>query len=118
MAGFMKSKQLGIFLGILDVVLVGVLGFFYLERDRNAPQILLENADLVYQEGMSEEELLQGVTATDQEDGDVSSSLVIEKIVTDEEKGTVLITYGARDKAGNLVKTSTSLKLRTGNEEE
>ena len=113
----MKSSRVGIILGILDIALVGVLGFFYLEQDRNLPRIIIEETGLVYREGMSEEELLTGVTAIDPEDGDVSSSLVIEKVVPDKEKGIALITYGARDRSGNLVKVSTSVKMQAeGNE--
>ena len=58
-----------------------------------------------YQDGMTDEELLSGVTATDETDGDVTGSLVVEK-VSEVGDGTVIVTFGARDRSNNLVKAS------------
>ena len=60
-------------------------------------------------EGMSEEELLSGISASDETDGDVTGSLVIEKI-SETGNGTVIVTYGARDRENNVAKVSRVLR--------
>ena len=64
-----------------------------------------EETELEYRDGMSDEELLEGVTATDETDGDVSGSLVVEK-VSEAGNRTVIVTYGAKDAANNVAKAS------------
>lgn len=48
--------------------------------------------------------LLQGLTATDKKDGDVTDSLVVENITMLENNGTVAVAYAAFDAAGNVAK--------------
>ncbi len=50
------------------------------------------------------EVLLQGVTARDDRDGDVTETLVVEKIDQIREDGTVTVTYAAFDRSGNVTK--------------
>ena len=89
----------------LDVVLMALSVVLYLDEDRMAPVIYMEEVELEYREGMSDEELLAGVTATDETDGDVTGSLVVEK-VSEVGNGTVIVTFGARDASGNVGKVS------------
>ena len=89
----------------LDVVLMALSVVLYLDEDRMAPVIYMEEVELEYREGMSDEELLAGVTATDETDGDVTGSLVVEK-VSEVGNGTVIVTYGARDAANYVAKAS------------
>ena len=63
-----------------------------------------ENA-VSYEEGMDESLLLQGVVAMDEKDGDVSDSLLVEKIAGTNGKE-VIVTYVARDSANNVGKAS------------
>lgn len=107
----MKERKLGIILLVLDVALVGILAYFYLQKDLNAPRISIEATGLIYQQGTTKEELLTGVRAMDAEDGEVTSTLVIEKIVEDPVKGIAVVTYGARDRSGNLSKISASYPM-------
>ena len=58
-----------------------------------------------YEEGMDESLLLQGVVAMDEKDGDVSDSLLVEKIAGTNGKE-VIVTYVARDSANNVGKAS------------
>ena len=49
--------------------------------DRKGPEIELPaDGDVTYEEGSDTAPLLEGVTATDEKDGDVTDSLVIENI--------------------------------------
>ena len=89
----------------LDVILMALSVVLYLDEDRMAPVIHMEEVEMEYREGMSDEELLAGVTAMDETDGDVTGSLVVEK-VSEVGNGTVIVTFGARDEANNVAKAS------------
>lgn len=89
----------------LDVVLMALSVVLYLDEDRTAPVIYMEDVEMEYREGMSDEELLAGVTAMDETDGDVTGSLVVEK-VSEVGNGTVIVTYGVKDSSGNVGKAS------------
>ena len=107
----MKERTYGIILGILNIVLLIVCGVLFLGKDKNAPEILLSGADFVYAAEIREEVLFEGVTAMDQEDGELTDSVVIEKIVTDVEKETATITYGVADSAGNVGKATCTVAM-------
>ena len=107
----MKERTYGIILGIVNIVLLAVCGVLFLGKDKNAPEILLSNADFVYAAETGEEVLFEGVTAMDAEDGELTGSVVIEKIVTDMEKETATITYGVADSAGNVGKATCTVAM-------
>ena len=107
----MNEKTLGIVIGVLNLIMLVVCGVFYVGKDKVAPVISLEPAGFVYEEDLPESFLYQGVTAMDETDGDVTASVVIEKIVTDREKGMATITYGATDTSGNVGKVSRTLEM-------
>lgn len=107
----MNEKTCGIVLGIVNIVLLVICGVFFLGKDKNAPEILLSDMGLVYAAEMEEEILFQGVTAFDEEDGELTDSVVIEKIVTDIEKETATITYGVADSAGNVGKATCTVVM-------
>ena len=89
----------------LDVILMALSVVLYLDEDRMAPVIHMEEVEMEYRGGMSDEELLAGVTATDETDGDVTGGLVVEK-VSEVGNGTVIVTYGVKDASGNVGKAS------------
>lgn len=101
-----KEKILVIILIIINIALIGVCSYFYATQDRLPPKISFSENDTIYQPGIDEEELLKGVGATDKKDGDVSSRIVIEKILENEEKGNVVVYYAACDYSGNVAKAS------------
>ena len=98
-------RKIVIILCTLDVILMALSVVLYLDEDRTAPVIHMEETQMEYREGMTDEELLAGVTATDETDGDVTESLVVEK-VSEVGDGTVIVTFGARDRSNNVVKMS------------
>ena len=89
----------------LDVILMALSVVLYLDEDRTAPVIHMEEVQLEYREGMTDGELLSGVTATDETDGDVTGELVVEK-VSEVGNGTVIVTFGVKDASGNVGKAS------------
>lgn len=98
-------RKIVVILCTLNVILMALSVVLYLDEDRTAPVIHMEEAELEYRDGMSDEELLEGVTATDETDGDVTGSLVVEK-VSEAGNGTVIVTFGAKDGSNNVAKAS------------
>ena len=76
----MDIKKIVLIIGGIDIVLLGISLFLYLGKDRTAPVITFAENPVSYEEGMDEALLLEGVTAMDAKDGDVSGSLLVEKI--------------------------------------
>lgn len=107
----MKESSLGIIIGILNIILLVVCIVLFLGKDRSSPVITLGECNYVYEEDLPETILLQEVTAYDEEDGDVTASVVVEKVVTDRAKGCAVITYGACDASGNVAKATRTLAM-------
>jgi hypothetical protein len=72
--------------------------------DRVPPTITMDSDELTVSVSDSEEQLLQGVTATDARDGDVTSSLVVESVRGVVANQEFTVTYAAFDRAGNVAK--------------
>lgn len=107
----MKVKGLTIAICVLDAALLALSIFLSAEQDRTAPVITFEKNDLLYSNGMDESLLLENVTATDDRDGDVSDSLLIEKISLTA-KGDVIVTYAALDSSNNVAKASRVYQMK------
>ena len=96
-----NSKKWIILLGILNLLVVVLIIFFLVQRDNDGPKIEgpLEGE---YRPEMTKEELLTGITAYDEKDGDVTHTLVVEKVLINKEKSSATISCGAKDSAGNI----------------
>lgn len=97
------SKKLGILMTIVCVGLVAFVAWYKFGADKTGPEIRCGNGDLVYHDGMSDSELLDGVTAYDEKDGDVSASLAIESVYPVED-GKIVVVYVAKDNSNNITK--------------
>ena len=107
----MNMKNVVLLIGGIDIVLLGVCLFLFLGKDRTAPVITFGENSVGYEEGMDEELLLEGVTAVDAKDGDVSGSLLVEKIAgTNGKEG--IVTYVARDSSNNVGKASRAFPVK------
>lgn len=104
----MNIKGLTVGFFAVDAVLIGIGAFLYVNQDKNAPEITFPETAIVYEDGMAKEELLEGITAYDSEDGDVTDALVVEKISTASD-GRVIVTYAAVDSANNVTQKSRML---------
>ncbi len=100
----MSRKIIGSLLIMVSIVCVAVLIIGSLGKDKNVPAISFsEDVSVSYKEGEPKSRLLEDVTAYDQEDGDISDSLVIESVY-DFKNGKAKVIYAARDASGNIVK--------------
>lgn len=93
---------------ILAFVFVAVFALYMIvvqgRVDTRPPEIVFDGAMLELSAKAADEAYLQGVRATDDKDGDVTASLVVESIKLLGSDGTIRITYAAFDSAGNVRK--------------
>lgn len=91
---------------LLFVCSTVIFGIYRLEqwknRDTVGPQITMEPQRLEVSSAATEEELLQGITAYDVKDGDVTDSLMIEQFSNFIEKGRREITVAAFDSDNHI----------------
>ena len=103
---------------VLNIILIVTCVVLLLGRDRKAPVISFSENDLIYYSGIDNEKLLQGVTAMDAKDGDVSDRIVVEKIVQNKNENRAVVYYAVTDLDGNAAKASRvfeAVKESTGN---
>ena len=102
------KKKTNILLAVLILLCAaGFTGYRMLQSirtDSNAPQIHLSGTAPEVSVTAPAEALLQGITATDREDGDVTGSLVVESVRILDKDGRISVSYAAFDKAGNVAK--------------
>lgn len=98
----MKNKIVWI-LGVLCVILIALSIIVLKREDRNKPEMRFDES-FEYHENMSEEDLLKGVTAIDQEDGDISDQIVVDSVVKSNGKNYVKVYYAVVDSSGNGVR--------------
>ena len=94
---------------VLLIALCLVVFFAYwivnqISADTEAPKISVDTQQLEVSVQDDKSALLQGVTAVDNKDGDVTASLLVENIQLLDTDGTVAVTYAAFDRAGNVAK--------------
>jgi len=99
----MWEKKIVILLSIVNFLAFAGIFVWFIGADREAPVITVKE-NTIYTKDIKEEEILASVSAWDEQDGDVSSTLKIEKIILKEETKKVLVSCGAQDGSGNIQK--------------
>ena len=108
----MKGKGKITFLLIaVSVILIAVNAVVLLAEDRRAPEISFPQDALTYSERMDESLLLQGVTASDNREGDVTDSLRIGEVLPSADGTQVTVVYIARDGSNNIAQASRILNI-------
>lgn len=116
-------KRLVALMIVLSVALGGTVAGILFTADRKGPEISFAgDKKNVYSSDMTDEELLEGVTAKDDEDGDVSNSLRVEGVFTKEENQ-VYVSFVAKDSSNNVTKRQFAMESdekddKEGKEEE
>ena len=102
---------------VCPMLILLCLGVFFayqtvdqIRTDDTPPEIKMEETFLLLSIEDPREALLQGVTATDDTDGDVTESLVVESVRLLSSDGTVAVSYAAFDRAGNVAKAQRQLR--------
>ena len=100
-----------VFLLVLaDIILIGLCAVSYISRDRNAPTLTIPSADLTYIEGGDNSGLLEGASASDEEDGDVSENIRIYNVSVMADGVHAQITYSVCDDSYNFTKKTKIVK--------
>lgn len=85
-------------------VFAGYCSLDAMRTDTKEPEIHMGSDVIEVSVADDKRALLQGITADDNRDGDVTDSLVVESITMLESSGTVNVTYAAFDAAGNVAR--------------
>ena len=101
----MKSK-ITIILSLFVVAFIFINASTLAFKDKVAPTISIPDTYIVYEEGMDESILLQGVTAEDDRDGDISERVRIYDIAILEDQTRAQVIYAVYDDSYNLGKAS------------
>ena len=100
-----KGKWLLLLLGLVCCGGFAVYQFLWNQTyDREPPKITMNQDELTLSVSDPESALLQGITATDPQDGDVTDSLVVESVRGVVANQEFTVTYAAFDSAGNVAK--------------
>ena len=75
-----------------------------LRTDTQPPEILLDGNIPELSVFDSRDALLQGITARDKKDGDVTDLLVVEHVSLLNAEGDIMVSYAAFDRSGNVSK--------------
>ncbi|MCI6466412.1 MAG: DUF5011 domain-containing protein [Faecalicatena sp.] len=97
----MKQRWLTVVLLAGCVILGVVTCIMYTGQDRKPPVISTKKVDITYREGDNYSTLLEGVTAEDNRDGDLTDQIFVDKIVPIE-GGRAVVYYGVMDKKKNV----------------
>ena len=93
-------------LAIANAVLAIVSVVLYIGTDRKEPTFEFTETNVIYEEGMEESRLLEGIMAYDNVDGDLTDKIGVEKRIENQEQNSVVIFYAVSDSAGNVAKCS------------
>ena len=100
-------------LAAMALCVAALMGYKAYDRaatDSRAPQIQIQEGELQVSVRDPREALLQGVTASDTQDGDVTDSLIVESVGSITADDRVTVTYAAFDQSGNVAKKSRTVR--------
>ena len=96
------NKGLKITLTVIAVVLTVLSVLTVIFTDSKGPKITVEQRSITYVNGDDKTSLLDGVSAYDAVDGDVTVSLIVKDITVLNSGDTAKVTYAARDNNNNI----------------
>ncbi len=102
---------------VIFIALIAVSIGITATADRQAPEIEIANEEIAYVEGQGYSSLLSGVTAYDNKDGDVTSSVMVESVVPLKSGEEAVVWYVAKDKNNNITRVDRIVKY-VGNGED
>lgn len=92
------------------LALAGYCVYDGVRTDSTAPEITVSAEVLEVSVHDGKDALLQGITAADDRDGDVTASVVAERVSAISDANEVTVTYAAFDSSGNVAKTNRTVR--------
>lgn len=107
----MRKKRWSLLLA-LAMCCAAFAGYVYMswQEDRSAPEISFQSEELQVSVAADRAALLEGVTAWDERDGDVTAGIVVEGISNISADQRATVTYAAFDLSGNVAKAQRTLR--------
>lgn len=108
----MKKRKWPLLLAIIACLAL-YFGYRTVDRlrtDQTPPQITFSDEKAEFSVLDPRDVLLQGVTAADNRDGDVTASVVVERVTLTDPDGSILVKYAAFDGSGNVTKATREAK--------
>ena len=108
---------------LVGVAVVGILlaagaVWVVVTQDREGPVITIdETQQITWQADMEKTKLLQGVTAVDDKDGDVTDTLIVESIKPQPTGDEAVVTYVAKDSSHNVTKATRKVTYSASDED-
>lgn len=90
------------------IIILLIMAVMLIGKDKKGPVITIPS-DIEYHSGITNKELLEGVTAVDKKDGDVSDTLIVKSVIKLSKGNNVKITYAAKDSHNNVTEKSITL---------
>lgn len=100
------SKWIRTFMIVVCVALIGVFVYIKASSDIEAPTIHVPETLITYTQGTPYDMLLEGVTAVDDADGDVTTTVQVEAVYPLENNVEANVVYVAKDRANNIATAS------------
>ena len=85
----------------------------YIGEDRNGPEISVPQEEITYVAGTDTSALLNGVTAQDDRDGDVTDTVTIESIIPNANQTGASVVYVGKDSKNNVTKETRTIVYST-----
>lgn len=109
-------RRIHIFSIIVFAIAAAAFGIFQFREkvlaDRTGPRITMDNKTITVSVNAGEEELLAGISAVDEKDGDVSGSLLVESLSNFTGENVRTLTFAASDSDGHIVKGTREIVYR------
>ena len=109
-------KRINVLLLMILAVAVGLFAGYHIwvhnRLDTVGPVITIDDGLLEISVEESEEALLTGIHATDDRDGDVTASILVESILGIHDDNVTTVTYAAFDRAGNVTKIQRQVRYK------
>lgn len=85
----------------------------YIGADRKGPEISVPQEEITYVAGTDTSALLNGVTAQDNRDGDVTDTVTIESVIPNADQTGASVIYVAKDSKNNVTKETRTILYST-----
>lgn len=110
----MKHRGLALVMAAACAVLTVIAAFIYLRQDNTPPEIKIEERDITYTEGDDHEALMDGVSAEDKVDGNLTGKVFVSKIVLTSDDSAIVY-YGVMDEHKNIGTARRRVTYRSAN---
>lgn len=113
----MRQKQIVVLMYIAIAGLLVLSVYTMISKDRSAPRINIPEDEITYQEGEDTAPLLQGVTAWDDVESDVTDKVRVDSIIPDKDGRTATVVYAVYDSSNNVAKEKRTVKYEAAEKE-